>query len=190
MKNLKQPLIAAGIAVLAAGTLACTANGDPANRSGEVALASAGSAQVSAASHVPQAQRAVRTAEAAVGAGKAFDLERDRHRGARVWEVEVDSGQVRPIEVLVSQDGDTVVRTKRTGRSDDVRKVRQASITLDRALAEAESHGDGALTEADIDRHRGRLVWEVNFENGRIETEVKINARTGDLVGVDRETDD
>ncbi|MCO5314870.1 MAG: PepSY domain-containing protein [Solirubrobacterales bacterium] len=190
MKNLKQPLIAAGVAMLAAGTLACTANGDPANRPGEAAPAGAANAHTSAASHVPQARRAVRTAESAVGAGMAFDLERDRHRGARVWEVEVDSGHARPIEVLVSRDGRTVVRKKKTGPSDDVRKVRRAKVSLDSALGKANPHADGRLTEADIDRHRGKLVWEVNFRDGKVETEVKIDAASGGLVGVDRELDD
>ena len=48
----------------------------------------------------------------------------------------------------------------------------------------------GRLSEAELDRERGRLVWSVTFERGATETEVEVDARTGKVVRVQSERDD
>jgi uncharacterized membrane protein YkoI len=138
-----------------------------------------------------EARRAVRAAERGVPRGKAYDIETDRLRGRRVWEVKVARGTAQPYELDVSAGGDRVLRRTRASKvSDDVRKVARATVSLQRALSTAGRRvGQGTFDEAEIDRVGGRIVWEATFKrSGDRETEVKVDARSGKVVGVS--TDD
>ena len=44
--------------------------------------------------------------------------------------------------------------------------------------------------EAELDRERGGIYWEVDFESGKLEYSYDINAETGEVVKVEREIDD
>jgi uncharacterized membrane protein YkoI len=140
------------------------------------------------ASRLGQAVRAVRTAQRRIRRSKAYDIETDRFRGRRVWEVKVARGVTRPYELDVRADGRRVVRQRRKTRiDDDVRKLARATVTLPRALRTAARRARGArFDEAEIDRSRGRLVWDVEFKRSRDrEVEVKVDARTGRVLEVD-----
>ena len=138
------------------------------------------------AANVDAAIRAVRTARKAVG-GRPYDIERERLRGRRVWEVKLARATGRPREVLVSANGRNVLRRDTTGRSDDARKARQARVGLVAAIRKAARRANGHLEDAEIDDHRGRVVWSVSFESRRFETDVFIRVDTGRVVRVDRD---
>jgi uncharacterized membrane protein YkoI len=171
--------IVVAVAALGAAGVITFAESQAASPSARAASAGTGSAV-----------KALRTA-AKAAAGRPYDLERDRHRGRRVWEVDVAKRAGRASELVISADGTRVVKRHRTHRSDDAAKARRASIGLAKALRTASRRASGTLTEADIDRTRGgRLVWSVTFERGQIETEVDVDARSGKVVRVQTEHDD
>ncbi|MCZ7590026.1 MAG: PepSY domain-containing protein [Gaiella sp.] len=141
-----------------------------------------------AASDVGPAVRALRTAERRVRNGRPYDLERETHRGTRVWEIDVAVPGERPHELLVSLDGRRVVSQSRIRRNLDAARAPQATVRLATALQTAARRADGRFHEAEIDRKRGRIVWEVNFErSGGRETEVTVDARTGRVVRIERD---
>jgi uncharacterized membrane protein YkoI len=133
-----------------------------------------------------RARRAVRTAEAAVPGGRAYDIESERAGGAPVWEVKVARGTSRADELEVRADGTAVVARRRAGVDDDVRKLAEAEISLDRALAIAGGRAGGAaFDEAEIDRSGGRAVWEAEFDrSGGGEVQVSVDARSGNVLRV------
>lgn len=147
----------------------------------------ASAVQDASVSGLAPALRAVRTAERSVGRGNAYDIESDRLRGRRVWEVKVARGTVRPYEIDVSADGRQVLRRRRESKvGDDVGKVAKAKVSLERALRIAGRRAGGArFDEAEIDRWRGRLAWEATFKrSGNREVEVRIDARSGKVLAV------
>lgn len=106
------------------------------------------------------ALRAVRTAQRKVQGSKAYDIETDRLRGRRVWEVKLARGLARPYELDVRADGRKVVRQRRLRIDNDVRKAAKARIALSRALKTASRRANGArFDEAEIDRARGRIIF-------------------------------
>jgi uncharacterized membrane protein YkoI len=171
--------VAACAALTAATALAASADG--------------GSATAAAAtpSRLDAAVRAVRTAEDRISRGEAYDIESDRLRGKRVWEVKVAGGGARPHEIDVRADGRKVVRTRhRRTADDDARKAARAHISLARALRTAGRRAGGGTTfdEAEIDRVRGRIVWEATFDGpGDREVEVRVDAHTGKVLAVTRD---
>jgi uncharacterized membrane protein YkoI len=135
-----------------------------------------------------EARRAVRAAEHKVRGSGAYDVESGRLRGRRVWEVKVARGTSSPYELDVSADGRKVVRQRRRAKiSDDVRKLARAKVSLHNALKTAGSRAkSGRFDEAEIDRSRGRVVWEATFKrSGDREVEVRIDARNGKVIAVE-----
>jgi uncharacterized membrane protein YkoI len=140
----------------------------------------AGGGTALAASDSTDAVRAVRTASKGVS-HKAYDLERDRNR----WEVKFADGTERHVTL----DGRKVTSTRR----DDDRSTRVAAarVSLASALKTAAKRGNGTLTDAEIDTHRGTLVWSVSFERSDDdETEVTVDAKSGRVLSVVHDTDD
>jgi uncharacterized membrane protein YkoI len=138
---------------------------------------------------VGAAVKAVRTA---AEAGRPFDLERDRHRGRKVWEVDVATGPGRAAELLISADGRQIVRRGTARPSRDAGHALAARVGLATALRTAGGRATGRLDDADIDRRGGRLVWSATFEQRGAETEVDVDAASGTVVDVrsEREDDD
>ena len=139
-----------------------------------------------------RAVRALRTAGERVSRGRPYDLETERYKGKRVWEVKVASGNQRPYKFHVAAHGEKVVRSTRANQvGDDARTARRAKVSLARALRTADKRAGGRFSEAEIDRtDGGTLVWQVTFERrGGRETEVIINAKTGRVIGTNAGAD-
>lgn len=165
--------------IISAALLGSAAVGVP------VALSS--SAATTSGDGVSAAVRAVHTARES---GRPYDLERDRFRGDRVWEIDVSPRSGAPRELKISADGRRVVDRKRTDRSDDAARVRDVKVGFAKALRKAATRAEGRLTDAELDREHGRLVWSATFERGATETDVDVDARTGAVVRVRTEHDD
>lgn len=176
------------VAALALLTIVAGLGSAGGDRAGAARLAP-GTGTAAVAADVTAAVRALVTAERRVPNGRPYDLESDRHRGARVWEIEVAVPRERPHELLVSLDGRRVLSQSRKHRSLDATRALQTKVRLARALQIAARRADGRFHEAEIDRLRGgRIVWEVTFERpGGRETEVAVDARTGQVVRVERD---
>ena len=153
------------IALLAAGAAAV---------GGGVAVATTATAASST-----NAVRAVHTASKGVS-HKAYELDRERNR----WEVKFADGTERHVTL----DGRRVTATKRD--DDRSRAAASTRVSLATALRTAAPRAQGTLSDADLDRERGTLVWSVNFEaSGDRETEVEIDARTGKVLRVTQDDD-
>lgn len=145
-------------------------------------------ASTAASGKASTAIRAVKTATRRVGKGRPYDLETERFRGKRVWEVKVAVGRKRPHELLVRRDGRRVVRHRRIRRDRDARLARRAKVSLIRAVRTADRRVSGRFDEAGIDRSRRRLVWEVSFDlSANRDVEVTVNARNGRIIRVERD---
>lgn len=184
----------AAVAIGAFGALACgSASEAAAAHSAASGVATEAVAARSAASaRVSNAVRAVRTAGRHVRHGKPYDVESERFRGRRVWEIKVASGRRNPHELLVSAGGRRVVRHTRGHKlGDDAPKALRAEVGLARALRTADRRAGGRFSEAEIDRARGgAIVWTATFERrGDAETEVVIDAATGEVLRVVRDDD-
>ena len=69
----------------------------------------------------------------------------------------------------------------RPGTIDDGEELLpQASITLAEAIAAAQAAATGSLGEVDLETYRGVLVFNVDIGD----QDVKINARTGEVLGM------
>jgi uncharacterized membrane protein YkoI len=136
---------------------------------GTVAFAAGGATAASSSDAV----RAVQTASKGISA-KPYELDRERNR----WEVTFADGT----QKHVSLDGRRVTKTTRDDRDPE---VTQARVTLVAALrAAAPRAGNTQLTEADLDREDGQLVWTVGFAD---DTDVEVDARTGKVLRVDKD---
>ena len=169
----KTPAIVGAVAVLGATAVAVPAISSP--------------AASSSASGVSSAVRALHTAR---DSGRPYDLERDRYRGRGVWEVDVAPSSGSPKQLKITRNGKRVVHKKRIHDSRDAARVRNVKVGFARALRTAAKHASGRLTEAELDREHGRLVWSATFERGDIETDVDVDANTGKVVRVHSEHDD
>jgi uncharacterized membrane protein YkoI len=135
-----------------------------------------------------EARQAIGTARAATHGAPAYDIESERRRGASVWEVKLATGGGRAVEVDVSADGRRVVhRHALAKRDDEARLVGSAKVTLAAALRTADAHASGPFDEAELDREHGSLVWSVSFGTGADEVEIEVDARSGAVVGTDRD---
>jgi hypothetical protein len=156
-----------------------------------IAVLGAGSGAVAAsAAPAPSTASAVRALETARDVGRPYDIERDRHRGRGVWEVDVAPRT----ELTISADGKRIVRRRAIERSDDAARVGDAKIGLAAAVRSAQRRASGRLSEAELDREHGRLLWTATFERGETETEteteVDVDAATGAVLRVHTERDD
>jgi uncharacterized membrane protein YkoI len=125
-----------------------------------------------AASSSTDAVRAVQTASKGVS-HKAYELDRERGR----WEVKFADGTERHVTL----DGRRVTATRRD--DDRSREAASARVSLATALRTAASRANGTLDDAELDRERGTLVWNVSFG----ETEVEVDARSGKVLRVSQD---
>jgi uncharacterized membrane protein YkoI len=65
----------------------------------------------------------------------------------------------------------------------------RAKITLAQAVAAAEQHAGGQATKAELERHKGKMAFEVEVVKGRAVSNVLIDATDGKVLaaGVDRD---
>ncbi|MCV7526685.1 PepSY domain-containing protein [Micrococcus luteus] len=102
------------------------------------------------------------------------------------WEVDVVVGE-EVKELDVTADGD-ITETDRDSDPEDVQKAKEAEVTAQQALDTAREGRDGVtLDEMDLDDDNGTLQWAVEFdrEDGSDGPEVKIDARSGEVLTVD-----
>lgn len=166
------------------------ADGSSSSRATEERTTSSARATTRAsAALIDQAVRAVRTAERSRAGSRAYDVEAERFRGRPAWEVDVALGTRRAYEVIVQADGRRILRERRKARvGGDARLATQARVGLAEAIRSAARRvaPQDAFHEAEIERWRGRLVWEATFARTRTtEVEVRVDAGTGAVVAVE-----
>lgn len=138
------------------------------------------------------AVRALHTAARELPGGRPYDLEADDARDQRVWEIKVALEGGDPQELVVSANGRQVVERSDQERDDDTDLALEAEVTLAAALQSADRQAGGHLSQAEIDRDGGTLVWKATFDETarQLEHEVFVDATTGEVVRVETEQDD
>jgi len=134
---------------------------------------------------VDQAVAAIGLAETEVS-GTAFALDEE---GSKGWEVEVAVDDS-VTEVMVNQEGTEVTKTRSDGRMDldDRNRLAGATVPMAEAIQTAAKEVVGRVESAELGRFRATtLVWEVSFDDGEDDVEVKINATSGAVEDVDRD---
>lgn len=133
-------------------------------------------------SHADPAARAAQGALAAV-AGDVISI--DRERGS-TWSVLVRGTNGSGTEVYVDAANGTVSR-KRSEQLPAVARSAAPTFTAVEAIdAALKAQPSGAVHELDLDRDRGRVVWEIEVRGGGGNTEFYIDASTGEIVKQER----
>lgn len=119
---------------------------------------------------------AVRLAETELG-GRAIDLDHDSNR----WEVEVLVGD-RVHEVHINQSGTSITErlVDKAADTETKRRAAAATVTLTDAVTTALDQTQGVLDDADLDDHRGAVVWAVTIDTpDRPDVNVHVDATAG-----------
>lgn len=63
-------------------------------------------------------------------------------------------------------------------------------IDVNQAIAIAKSQFNGTVIEAGLDEDDGRLIYEIELENGQEEAEIEVDAYTGEILLIEIDRDD
>lgn len=63
-------------------------------------------------------------------------------------------------------------------------------IDVNQAIAIAKSQFNGTVIEAGLDEDDGRLIYEIELENGQEEVEIEVDAYTGEILLIEIDRDD
>lgn len=142
-----------------------------------------GSAAPDASQGVNATDAIDRALEAVQGDVLSLDREDDNSR----WEVLVRTADGNGTEVWVDATSGDVLDQ----RSEEVPSEARdgaPSFTAKEAVEAAETAvGSGSVTDLDIDRERGTVIWEVTVEDNGNETDVKIDASSGEVLSQEQD---
>ncbi|PAV30689.1 hypothetical protein CIL05_06195 [Virgibacillus profundi] len=126
-----------------------------------------------------------------------FELEKEFNKV--VYEVEVE-GNGKEYDLKIDGDTGEVLKenTKETKTNDvptkeqDVKTSNKDVIGIEKAEEVALKEFAGTITDLELDEDDGRLVYEIEIENGKKEADFEIDALTGEILEmeIDLEEDD
>lgn len=157
--------------------------------SGSAASSAAGSSSAAAAGAVadPQGAEGIKALQDKYPNGTVISLDRDDDDAQR-WDADVVvDGKVQ--EVQVAADG-TLTEKGTDSDKEDVDRAGQATVTAQQAVEKAVEGRDGQVVDdVELDEENGTLTWKVSFDDDqrRDLEEVRVDAKTGDVVGVEKD---
>ncbi|QCP08541.1 peptidase [Micrococcus luteus] len=170
----------------------------PASASGSASASASGSASASASgSASPAAASGSVERQGDDPAYAAIDAILGLHDDGVIVEMDLDDDDAKwEVDVVVGDDvkeydvttGGQVSEGVRPQIDDDVRRAGEAQVTAETAISTAlQGRTDQTVDEVDLDEEGGTLVWKVELdrENGEDGAEVKIDAKTGDVIEVE-----
>ena len=86
------------------------------------------------------------------------------------------------IAVLATAAGASGTAAAGDSRENDALAISQASIDLTQAIAAAEQHVGGKASKAEVERHKGQLLFEVEVVKDSTVMDVKVDAKTGKVI--------
>ncbi|WP_438349465.1 PepSY domain-containing protein [Paenibacillus sp. FA6] len=134
----------------------------------------------------------------AVAKGQVESIELKKKNNQVYYEVEIDQGQ-KDVDVLIeAYTGKSLgVRNDNDDDDDDDYKytdatstVSDSTIGVSKASAVAVNYLKGTVIEVDLDRDDGRLVYEVELKTTEGTAEVKVDAKTAEIISVEKDSDD
>ena len=116
--------------------------------------------------------------------GQAFQIDDEDDQSA--WEIDINV-QGEELDVLVNWGGTEIVSSMADGSvdSDTLERLGASTLTIQEAIRIAGAEASGSLEEAELDREDGVTVWEVTFGDGSSDTDVRVDAATGEVLAVD-----
>lgn len=135
---------------------------------------------------------ALRTAGAQfTGSPTAVKLETEH--GRTVYEIELASATQESDITIDAANGGVVAKTTDDLHGDDAAhagaerfEAGEVTVEPDRAMRAAQARVAGPVSEWKLHRENGRLVYEINVGTAGDDTEVVVDAATGEVIGTDR----
>ena len=166
-------VLAAVIAATSLGAYAATTSGTSAKTAAfEQAAVSAEQAVRAAAQKVP---------------GQATEVDFKHKNGQSYYEVEIVSGNQKP-EVRVDANNGQVLDSK-VEQDDEKEATPNAAISIEQAIAAAQSKTGGKVKEAELENENGQAVYKVETVSGTQEHDVIINAANGQVISAQLDQD-
>ena len=127
------------------------------------------------------ADQAKATAEAHLNAGPARKVKLDAENGKLIYKVDIGASEVK-VDAMSGE-----VLGVENDQDDDVAQLGPPAITADQARATAEAHlNAGPASKVKLDAENGKLVYSVDIGT----SEVKVDAMSGEVLGVENDQDD
>ena len=82
------------------------------------------------------------------------------------------------------------VRFAASSAENDAQAINDAKISLTQAIAAAEKHAAGKASKAEIERHKDKLVYEVEVVSGTKVMDVKVDPQLGTVLSATEDTGD
>ena len=159
-------VLAAVIAATSLGAYAATTSGKSAKTAAfEQAAVTAEQAVRSAAQKVP---------------GQATEVDFKHKNGQSYYEVEIVSGNQKH-EIRVDANNGQVLDSK-VEQDDEKEATPNAAISIEQAIAAAQSKTGGKVKEAELENENGQAVYKVETVSGTQEHDVIINAADGQVI--------
>ncbi|MFC2947962.1 PepSY domain-containing protein [Virgibacillus sediminis] len=123
--------------------------------------------------------------------GYVVEVELDEDDGVSYYEMELENGKAEH-EIYVHAYTGEVLKTESDGDDDDDREGEFPSdiLTTEQAVEIAQAEVDGTVTEMEVDEDDGRYVYEIELGTDNGETELTIDAVTGDVLEIEQDDED
>lgn len=130
---------------------------------------------------------ALRAVEIALDAeaGTVVDLELDENDSRIIWEVGILTSGGQGLELDIDRNSGEVVKQEDYDLSSEQRTAPE--VLINEAIGIALDAVSGSVTSAELDSEDGRVVWEMNVNDGSAEWDLEIDAATGEVVKQDQD---
>jgi len=136
---------------------------------------------------VIDSNRAIEIAKGAF-AGRVTELELDEDDGRLIYEIELRTGTEKAEIEIDAYTGEILVIEIENDNSNKYKFKSQDDQTVigaEEAITIAKNKFDGRVTELQLDKEDGRLIYEIELISGNKEAELEINAYTGEIISIE-----
>ena len=128
--------------------------------------------------------RAKEIAQGRLPGGKVTELELDKEDGRWIYEGEIETAELEADFEIDAYTGEVLKWKQEAKRQESAPTTpNQAPIGLDRAKEIAQGRlSGGKITELELEKEKGRWVYEGEIETNAVEAEFKIDAYTGEVL--------
>lgn len=136
---------------------------------------------------VIDSNRAIEIAKGAF-AGQVTELELDEDDGRLIYEIELRTGTEKAEIEIDAYTGEILVIEIENDNSNKYKFKSQDDQTVigaEEAITIAKNKFDGRVTELQLDKEDGRLIYEIELISGNKEAELEINAYTGEIISIE-----
>ncbi len=115
--------------------------------------------------------------------GTALEAELETEDGYLVYEVGVSTADGAVMEIVIDAGNGSILKTEQEEDEEEVLLGKSAKISLKDALKAAIAAWPGTVVEAELERKKGHLIYNVQIVNAdRKTSEVAVDAITGEVL--------